>query len=124
MTQAGKIKDYKKATRIKKCKKIRAAAKKSIVIRETSNEHLNIPAPYQYVLYFAIKTNYRTRVAQAAAVLDFSKYGFSGKWKICYDQLRKRDTLITRLLLEEESDMIMLRLCHNLQLHRILKITR
>ena len=128
MKRTEKIKDYHRDRRNKKYKKMRAVSrKKSLVIREVSNEFLHIPEGFNYVLYFERKyVGYVDRVNQTAAVKDFTGHGFSGKWAMFYDANHrdKSKPLLTRLYLEEESDLVMLRLCHTLSIRRIAKIKR
>jgi hypothetical protein len=127
MSLFGKLTDYKKAARNKKYKKLRAAARKPLEIREVSNEFLNIPEPFKYVIYFERKLiSNLTRATQTQAVKEFTSHGFSGKWAMFYDDnfRNKEQPLLARLYLEEESDLVMLRLCHNLAIRRINKLRR
>ncbi len=125
MKRVDKTKNFSIPIRAIKMKRLRVKARKPVGIREVSNEHLHVSTTYNYVVHFLTKRiSYENRVKDTNAVVDFTNHGFHGKWMITYAPHRYTTLpkLMERLYLEEESDLIMLRLCNNLQIDRILKI--
>lgn len=119
-----KIKNYKQEIRHIKAKRRAAKARKGLEVKEVSNDNLNVSSDFNYVIYLAINRDYRERIDTAKRVIEFSKHGFSGKYKFTFGKRysHTRDRVMLRIYLEEESDWIMLRLCHNLAIDRIHKI--
>lgn len=125
MKRVDKIKNFKIANRQVKMKRMRVKNRKSITIREVSNDNLHVDPAYNYVVHLLTRRiSYEDRLKDSSAVKDFSNHGFSGKWLVTNTIHHHGATpkLIERIYLEDESDLIMLRLCTNLHIDRILKI--
>jgi hypothetical protein len=125
MKRVDKTKNFRIPTRAIKMKRMRVKARKSVAIREVSNDNLHVSTSYNYVVHFLTnRISFDDRLKDTKAVAEFSNHGFNGRWRITYSPYHytKLPKLMDRLYLEDESDLIMLRLCNNLKIDRILKI--
>lgn len=121
MKRTDKIKGFKQPNRHVKRKRRAVKARKSVEIREISNENLNVSSDFNYVIYLSIHRDYYQQIADTKAIKDFSQHGFSGKWQFKYmpTSYGRTEKRMTRIYLQEESDLVMLRLCHNIHIDRI-----
>lgn len=124
MKRADKIKNFKTPVRQIKIKRMRVKWRKPLAIREVSNDNLHVDPTYTYVVYFSTRALFACRIQDTKDVQNFSNHGFAGKWSLSYAVPRYcgDERVMDRLYLEDESDLIMLRLCCNLNIDRILKI--
>jgi hypothetical protein len=126
MKRSDKIINYKHGARRVKAKRRRVKARKPVEIKEVSNLNLNVPDDFNYVIYLDKTVGYSNRLAATTAIRDFSNHGFCGKWNFTYsvNKYRRGVKIMDRLYLQDESDLVMLRLCHNIAVDRIHNIIR